>query len=144
MPALPEGIIGWPIPASFFLGPAYHEEQGSGVEAAVAVLESVNDRKEDVVELERERVAGRLARVFEWGPVGCTETQIAGGPSQRECTGTARAWIDSETGFFLGFLADDPDVVRIEVVVTHIDYAPAFDDGLFEFDPPPGAVEATD
>lgn len=140
---IPDGLVAWPIPGSFVLGPPRAEGGRSGFDGATDQMEAVNDRPRPIAELQADRVAGRYTRVFEGGPVGCSLTVLGSSniTPVPECTGTFVAWIDAETGFFLRFEAEDPGVQRIEVVVTRIDYNPEFEDELFTFVPPAGAVE---
>lgn len=143
MPELPDGVVAFPIPSSIILGPPYHDGPERGFAAAVAMLEGRNNRPEGVVELPGERIAGRETRLFEWGHAGCSATTLVGGAElETECTGALRTWVDAETGFILRYESEDPGVQRVEVRVTRIDYSPVFDDALFRFEPPPGAVES--
>jgi outer membrane lipoprotein-sorting protein len=135
-------LVAVPIPASIVLGPPSTPNFDAPFDGTMAMLQSLTNRPEGLVEKGPETVAGRPTRVFETGPATCGGTDAQSG-APTDCRGTVTIWVDTETGFILRYEAEDPGIQQVSVEVTTIEYSPDFASGLFQFSPPAGATERT-
>ncbi len=126
--AYPEGgsdLVAVPIPASIVLGPPSSPNAEAPFDGAMAMLQSLTNRPEGLVEKDPDTVAGRATRVFETGPATCGGTDDQTG-EPTDCRGTVTVWVDIETGFILRYQAEDPGIQQVSVEVTAIEYGPDF------------------
>lgn len=145
-PDVPGNVLAYPLSAWLFFGPPFPYDLDDPLAAARSMFAGVADGAGNVSEQDGGAVAGRETRLFEWGPAGCSSTATGTGAATpaTECSGTVRAWVDNETGFVLRFESRD-EVQSVAAEATHLEYNPAtFDSSLFQFQPPPGAVETRD
>jgi outer membrane lipoprotein-sorting protein len=143
---LPEGAVAMPLPFSILFGPtntptlddfiAQLEELGVDTEVVVAGHETVLGRETTVVEF-RPTWHSSSASASAGDPTA-TPTEVT------ESGGVGRLWVDEERRFILRSEIDGEDFGQNALLeVTRLDFDPPMDGELFEFDPPPGAVEVT-